>query len=61
MEYEQDLLYDPQTSGGLLLSVPKELADDVMEKFESKHMDTKVAVIGQVVEKEPDANYIRLI
>lgn len=60
-EHELDLLYDPQTSGGLLLSVPKELADDVMERFEKKQMDTKVAVIGQVVEKEPGANYIHLL
>ena len=37
-----DLLYDPQTSGGLLISVAPEQADAVMEDFEKKGLDTRV-------------------
>lgn len=50
-EHFVDLLYDPQTSGGLLLSVEAQYADAVMEAFEKKHLDTKVSVIGRVTEK----------
>ena len=60
-EHYIDLLYDPQTSGGLLLSVPKEEADAVMEDFEKKHMDTKVSIIGQVLEEETNGKNIRLV
>ena len=50
-EYYIDLLYDPQTSGGLLISVPEEEVESIMKEFEEKNMDTKVSVIGKVVEK----------
>ena len=47
-EHYIDLLYDPQTSGGLLLSVAQEELESVMRDFEHAHMDTKVSVIGKV-------------
>lgn len=47
-EHYLDLLYDPQTSGGLLLSVAPEDLENVMRDFEHAHMDTKVSVIGKV-------------
>lgn len=50
-EHFIDLLYDPQTSGGLLLSVEPQYVEDIMDAFEHKHMDTKVSVIGIVSEK----------
>ena len=50
-EYYIDLLYDPQTSGGLLISVPEEEVEDIMKEFKEKNMDTKVSIIGKVVEK----------
>ncbi len=50
-EHYIDLLYDPQTSGGLLISVAPEYVDDIMSAFEEKNMDTKVSLIGKVVEK----------
>ncbi len=50
-EHYIDLLYDPQTSGGLLVSVPPEYADEMLEEFKRKHMDTTVSVIGTVEEK----------
>lgn len=50
-EHFVDLLYDPQTSGGLLLSVEPQYVEAVMEKFEKKRLDTKVSIIGTVSEK----------
>ena len=57
-EHYIDLLYDPQTSGGLLVSVAPEYVEQIMEDFERKQMDTKVSIIGKVVEKGD--KYIRL-
>ena len=42
---------DPQTSGGLLISVEAQYAEAVMEAFEKKRLDTKVSLIGTVTEK----------
>ena len=50
-EHYVDLLYDPQTSGGLLISIAPEYVDDILRACEEKKMDTKVSVIGRVVEK----------
>ena len=58
-EHYLDLLYDPQTSGGLLISVaPKDL-DQMMADFAAADMDTAVAVIGDV--KEKSDKLIRLV
>ncbi|MBR6683963.1 MAG: selenide, water dikinase SelD, partial [Firmicutes bacterium] len=46
----QDILYDPQTSGGLLFSLPQEEADRCLE-----HMRKTVpaaAIVGYISEKE---------
>lgn len=53
----KDILYDPQTSGGLLVSVPRENADLIMENL--KKTPTEYALIGEVVEKKE--NYIIVI
>lgn len=50
-EHFIDLLYDPQTSGGLLLSVEPQYVEAIMEEFEKKRLDTKVSIIGTVSEK----------
>jgi len=57
-EHYVDLLYDPQTSGGLLVSVAPEYVEQMMEDFANKQMDTKVSIVGKVVEK--GGKYIRL-
>ena len=46
-----DLLYDPQTSGGLLLSVTPEDVENMMRSFQAAGMETKISIIGKVVEK----------
>ena len=46
-----DLLYDPQTSGGLLISVSPEEYDAMMRDFKAANMDTTVSVIGKVSPK----------
>lgn len=48
----KDILYDPQTSGGLLISVERDKAKDLLEALEAS--PTKYALIGEVVEKEED-------
>lgn len=46
----EDVLFDPQTSGGLLISLPKANVDQLLEELVGT--PTKFAVIGEVVEKE---------
>lgn len=51
-EHFLDLMYDPQTSGGLLFSVAEQYVPQIMKEFETVHLETRAAVIGEVVEKE---------
>jgi len=46
----QNVLYDPQTSGGLLISLPKEDAEELMKIFKDT-LDLDFAIIGRVKEK----------
>lgn len=46
-----DLLYDPQTSGGLLLSVAPEDLNEMLQEFQKIGMETKISVIGTVAAK----------
>jgi selenide,water dikinase len=50
-KYLQDILYDPQTSGGLLMAIPKAKAAGLLEKLHKAGVN-EAAVIGEVV-KEP--------
>lgn len=50
-EHYLDLLYDPQTSGGLLISVNPADLPNVLADFETSGIDTEVSVIGRVSEK----------
>lgn len=45
----EDILFDPQTSGGLLISASKEEGDIIMERL--KTLDLPCAIIGEVIEK----------
>ncbi|MFT4104577.1 MAG: selenide, water dikinase SelD [Lacrimispora sp.] len=51
-EYFRDIFCDPQTSGGLLVSVSPEDAKRIAEDFKAASMETDWAVIGRVVERE---------
>lgn len=51
-EYEFDMLYDPQTSGGLLFAIPKEEADAFYEALLAADLGTKVSVIGEVIPRD---------
>lgn len=53
----EDILYDPQTSGGLLISVKEELADKLVEDMKLNG-SIEAKIIGSVKKKEE--KYIRL-
>ena len=55
-----DLLCDPQTSGGLLLAVPEEEAESMLEEFDRAGMETKVSVVGRVVKSGCESGRICL-
>jgi selenide,water dikinase len=55
---EQDLLFDPQTSGGLLLVVPAFQADDLIASLKNEGIETAVRV-GEVV--AVDRPFIRVV
>ncbi len=51
-EFELDLLYDPQTSGGLLFSLAPEYTEGVIKEFVKHNLETKVSVIGRIFDAE---------
>jgi selenide, water dikinase len=51
-ELQKKLLFDPQTSGGLLLSVSAEHADTIVKQLKKNFPHT--AVIGQVIKKQTE-------
>jgi selenide,water dikinase len=46
-QFLQDIMFDPQTSGGLLISVPKAKAPRLLKKLQSKGVSA-TAIIGEV-------------
>jgi len=49
-QYLQDILFDPQTSGGLLIAVPKARASRLLKKLHAEGVNEAV-IIGEVVGK----------
>ncbi len=47
-DYLKDILFDPQTSGGLLIAVPQSKAPRLLSKLHA-HALTQAAIIGKVV------------
>lgn len=58
-EHYVDLMYDPQTSGGLLFSIPAEFEATFLNDLKEKQLDTEFAAIGYVREKQD--KLIRLV
>jgi selenide,water dikinase len=55
--YQEELLFDPQTSGGLLLAVPAEAADTLLVALGSAGV-AHAAKVGEVIEGEPSIEVI---
>lgn len=51
-EYLQDIFFDPQTSGGLLVSVSPEDGEKIMREFDEAGLETAYGIIGRVTEKQ---------
>jgi selenide,water dikinase len=47
-QYLQDILFDPQTSGGLLIAVPEKKAPELLERLHEEGIKD-AAIIGEVV------------
>jgi len=54
----QNVLYDPQTSGGLLISLPEKDAEKLMEIYKDS-LSLEFALIGRV--KEKDKTFIEVV
>ena len=55
-----DLLFDPQTSGGLLLAVPRECSQAMLSALRDAG-DGAAAIIGEVAPPRPDGALIRVV
>jgi selenide,water dikinase len=56
--HEEELLFDPQTSGGLLLSVPNSQADKLVTALKAAGVDA-AARIGDVL--DDDQGFVRVV
>jgi len=54
--YLADILFDPQTSGGLLIAVPEAVAQPLLEKMHLENI-TEASIIGEVT-AEPEGRII---
>ena len=48
----EDLLFDPQTSGGLLVSLKKEDAKEVLKRLQEQEQTRYSKIVGEVEEKQ---------
>lgn len=54
-----DLLFDPQTSGGLMYAVEAKYGDEIIDALKKSGLATEVAIIGRVVPKKEKLIYVR--
>ena len=47
-QFQMDILFDPQTSGGLLISVSEDKAESLLERLHQAGV-TEAAVVGEIV------------
>lgn len=57
-EARMDILYDPQTSGGLLASIPEAEAAAVLRELALAGLPTRYAVIGRVLPQEEESIHV---
>ncbi|HIT63914.1 MAG TPA: selenide, water dikinase SelD [Candidatus Ventrimonas merdavium] len=55
----QDIFCDPQTSGGLLVSVPEQEAGAILQELQEAGLETPCGVIGRILERQEKA--VRLL
>ena len=55
--WREDLVFDPQTSGGLLAAVPANEADEILQELKAASLNG--AMIGEVLDREKHALIIR--
>ena len=53
----EEVLFDPQTSGGLLLAVHPEDADEMVARM--REAGLPAAIVGKIIEKEDVEIYVR--
>ena len=53
----EEIMYDPQTSGGLLISIPEEEAQQLLENLNT--LEIKSAIVGRVIEKQEKAVIVK--
>ncbi len=53
----EEIMYDPQTSGGLLISVPEEEAQELLERLNK--FEIKSAIVGKVIPKQEKAVIVK--
>ena len=53
----EEIMYDPQTSGGLLISLPESEAHELLEKLNT--LEIKSAIVGKVIEKQEKAVIVK--
>lgn len=51
-EFQRDIFFDPQTSGGLLISADEETAEKLLADLKKAEMETEFAVIGRVIKRQ---------
>jgi len=54
----QDILYDPQTSGGLIISIPKNYLRELTDYFD-KYLETDYSIIGEVIDPKEKSIYVK--
>ena len=54
-----DLLFDPQTSGGLLYAVEAKYGEEIIKALKGSSLATEVAIIGKIVPKKEKLIYVR--
>jgi len=57
--YLSDIFFDPQTSGGLLVAVPAEKANKMVERLKEKGIG-EAAIIGEIIDEPKERIIVRL-